>query len=475
MAFGFFKKAEKADVLFINGNIYTQNGDIPWAEAVACKDGKIIAVGDTETIMELEGRSTEIIDLEKGYMLPGFIQIKETPEAKVFKGQFIDVSGCESFDAAVYFIKSYMGKHRNKDSYFACGLNPSLIDDIPVEESRAKLDSLCKNKPVVVLCDDGLRAVINTFAYETGSYLAAENKMKYISLSFLVNALSLLNLETIQKNSLKLAEEYCKRGITSIRSLGSLDYFAAAYQDILFEMKQSELLKQRFFGTYRLNFSAEEESLVKALRQKKTLCVDAEGLINFSGLYVNVPAEIFKDNMEDLLDALVSTADSGFDITINVEDKETAFAALDIFNTIQAKGYKKNILTLAHDLSFTDDEKADNGLDDLIYELSMKNADLIDDATDVENAIDTLTIDAAIAIGKDNLLGTIEKGKLADFVIFETNPLDCKDLESFKKLEVAMTVVEGKIVYDKSEDNATKWFDQLSGDYVFDEDDDFDL
>ena len=44
MVFGLFKKDRTADAVFINGNIYTQDADMPWAEAVACKDGEIIYV-----------------------------------------------------------------------------------------------------------------------------------------------------------------------------------------------------------------------------------------------------------------------------------------------------------------------------------------------------------------------------------------------------------------------------------------------
>ena len=45
MAFGFFKKNLAADLVLKNGKIITQDANLPQAEAVACKDGKIAAVG----------------------------------------------------------------------------------------------------------------------------------------------------------------------------------------------------------------------------------------------------------------------------------------------------------------------------------------------------------------------------------------------------------------------------------------------
>ena len=37
MAFGFFKKVEAADLILHNGHVFTQNPELPWASAVACK------------------------------------------------------------------------------------------------------------------------------------------------------------------------------------------------------------------------------------------------------------------------------------------------------------------------------------------------------------------------------------------------------------------------------------------------------
>ena len=86
MAFGLFKKKETgADSIFYGGKIFTQDPDNEWATAVACKDGKVLAVGDDEDIMELEEDSTIVVDLEGEYMLPGFIDPAGHPALEIFK------------------------------------------------------------------------------------------------------------------------------------------------------------------------------------------------------------------------------------------------------------------------------------------------------------------------------------------------------------------------------------------------------
>jgi predicted amidohydrolase YtcJ len=65
--------ADSADKIFINGKIITVDKDNSVAQAVAVKDGKIIAVGTTQSINKLKGSSTVVIDLKGKTLVPGFI------------------------------------------------------------------------------------------------------------------------------------------------------------------------------------------------------------------------------------------------------------------------------------------------------------------------------------------------------------------------------------------------------------------
>ena len=62
-----------ADKILVNGKIWTVDPGRPWAEAVAVRDHKILAVGTTFDIRKTAGRTTEIIDLKNAFVLPGFI------------------------------------------------------------------------------------------------------------------------------------------------------------------------------------------------------------------------------------------------------------------------------------------------------------------------------------------------------------------------------------------------------------------
>lgn len=64
---------EIADTIYLGGPILTMVDAQPTAEAVAVKDGRILAVGPHAEVIEHQGDATEIFDLDGRAMLPGFV------------------------------------------------------------------------------------------------------------------------------------------------------------------------------------------------------------------------------------------------------------------------------------------------------------------------------------------------------------------------------------------------------------------
>lgn len=62
-----------ADLILINGRLWTGNGSQPWAEALASRGDRITAVGSNAAIRKLAGAKTRVIDLQGRLALPGFI------------------------------------------------------------------------------------------------------------------------------------------------------------------------------------------------------------------------------------------------------------------------------------------------------------------------------------------------------------------------------------------------------------------
>src|SRR5579883_2363933 len=60
-----------ADLILINGKIFTSKADRPYVQALAIKGDRIVAVGTNETIRQMAANGTKIIDLGGSTVIPG--------------------------------------------------------------------------------------------------------------------------------------------------------------------------------------------------------------------------------------------------------------------------------------------------------------------------------------------------------------------------------------------------------------------
>lgn len=64
-----------ADLILTNARVYTVDSNRPWAEALAVRDGKILAVGHASEVHEFAGPNTEVRDLEGAFVMPGLVDV----------------------------------------------------------------------------------------------------------------------------------------------------------------------------------------------------------------------------------------------------------------------------------------------------------------------------------------------------------------------------------------------------------------
>ncbi len=67
------QSAEKADSIFLNCNVITMNEKQPKAEAIAVKGDKILAVGTNKDVEKHKGDKTQVIDVGSKTVIPGLI------------------------------------------------------------------------------------------------------------------------------------------------------------------------------------------------------------------------------------------------------------------------------------------------------------------------------------------------------------------------------------------------------------------
>ena len=471
MIFGLFKKETGADIIFTGGKVYTLDPDAPWAETVACKDGVIIAVGDTDLIDELKTDETEIVDLKGGVLLPGFIDACGHPVLQAFSEACLIIYDDMTLEEVYLALTNYIARHPKKQSYFAYGFNPELIASMDKEKTMAALDEICSDKPITLLDISGFQGWFNSKALRQVTKAAEEEaKPPVISLAYILNVLAPIDFDTLQQSVVTLAAEYCEKGYTTVFDCGCPDYLHAVYQEILVEMLQEGLLKQRFMGSLLITRNIDVGYILKKLMQKRINCVEINDFIKCDTLKLifDTSGENKLNVSSDLLKILsIQASDKGFDVHIDAVGKEAVANAFQAVFLARAAGYKNNHFTIAHSYGLSQEEKTELLLDNELCETSPTLGDFtkkfrgIETAKSVSDAIDKLTIEAAVQLGVSEQYGSIETDKKADFVIFRENPLDC-NLPRFQGLSAAMTVIDGKIVYDAEKDNPAKWLKIMS-------------
>ncbi len=243
------------------------------------------------------------------------------------------------------------------------------------------------------------------------------------------------------------------------------DYFENLYQDSLLGLYNEGQLRQRFFGSYYVNRPLRPEPLVHKLMTRRTTCLELNGLLNAKTLNVYLcgeesPVPFTQNALNKILEEV---CDKGFDIFIEAINYDDMLMAYDALEHIRAKGYK-NIFTIASDFELSDEERSERPVSS--EALKTWGTNLLSDRSiyghmsSAEEVIDQLTVEAAKIIGMQDSLGSIEAGKLADFAIFDENPLDC-EVKLIPRLHASMTVLAGKIVYDAENENDMEMFNLM--------------
>lgn len=164
---------DKADFVLLNANIYTVDDHFSSAEALAVKDGKILALGTTASI-EANYEATEIIDAKGAFVYPGFI---DAHAHFLGYGQSlfsVNLFNSKSWDEAVERIAKFAGENKQQEWITGRGWDQNLWPgkQFPTNE---KLNALFPDKPAVFSRVDGHALVANNKALEIAGITATTN------------------------------------------------------------------------------------------------------------------------------------------------------------------------------------------------------------------------------------------------------------------------------------------------------------
>src|SRR5215813_10798842 len=172
--------ARKADKIFVHGNIYT---GVPAAanfqggreEAIAIVGDCIVAVGKANDLLKLKGPATQVIDLERHFVMPGFNDAHLHLAGAGFRRLTVNLAGAKSLDEFRERIRARVATAAPGEWIIGGGWDHTLW---PVKElpTRWDIDEVSAGRPVFLDRVDGHIAVANTRALQLASVSLASKE-----------------------------------------------------------------------------------------------------------------------------------------------------------------------------------------------------------------------------------------------------------------------------------------------------------
>lgn len=446
MALGLFKKKQEADLAFVNGTILTGDYDIS-VSAVAIAGDKILKVGDDSEIEELIGKDTEVYDLEGKFVLPGFVNFFEHPVMEAFEGEYLNLKGLDTLEEIAKALKEWEKKlleekpedvSEEEITVFAYGVKGELF----LEEAEEKLDEIIADKPVVLLCENNIGCILNTFAKKIVDETAEEECLEVVTTEYILNLFIPFDFETIDEKVGNGIRKNLKKGYTSVLSTAAPDYFEMTYQDSLVKRYNEEALDLRFFGSFFANRPLAVQGLIYMLMNRKTYCLEIEdNAINKDLLYLEPETEgEFGFDVDKMTQMLIPVMEKGFGVYVKADTEEKLDMAYEALDNIRKAG-PKGMFIIESPFEIDEDKESEMMYAEDAY-LVLSKDELKEIET--EDLIDELTNKAAVMLGLEDKLGKIAEGYYADLQIYSEDPRELEAEELMEK-EPDMVIFAGKV------------------------------
>ena len=148
----------------ILGNIITMDEKRPFAKAAIVRDGVFSYIGSAEVAKELAGADAQVLDYGNNFIYPGFLESHCHGHLAGYRavGQAdLMQAGFTNYPKYREIIKEFIAKNPQREFYLASGW---VENDEYV--SKAYLDEICSDKPLIMQTGGGHSMLLNTKAME---------------------------------------------------------------------------------------------------------------------------------------------------------------------------------------------------------------------------------------------------------------------------------------------------------------------
>ncbi len=157
--------SQPADVIVTNARIYTMDPQHKWAEAIAIRGERIVALGDRKDIETFRGPATRVIDADQHLVLPGFTDCHiHFLDGSLSLGQ-LQLDDAKTLDEALVRIKDYAKAHPKDAWILGRGWSYPIFAPSGLPDKKY-LDAIVPDRPVYLEGFDGHTWWANSKALE---------------------------------------------------------------------------------------------------------------------------------------------------------------------------------------------------------------------------------------------------------------------------------------------------------------------
>jgi len=151
-----------ADSIVTNARVYTVDAGKPWAEAVAVRDGRILAVGSAKDVLRHRAEGTTVVDAGGRLVLPGLADSHVHFVSGSLNLSHIDLAPAKTLEEILDRIRAFV--RDNPEAAWIQGrgwMYPQFPGNMP---HKRFLDEIVPYRPAYMRCADGHSSWVNSRA-----------------------------------------------------------------------------------------------------------------------------------------------------------------------------------------------------------------------------------------------------------------------------------------------------------------------
>ena len=147
-------KTAPADTIVLHGRVYTENAKQPWAQAVAIRGARIVAVGSDTEIEKMRAMGTKVVDAAGRLVLPGFVDSHiHFMDGSLSLGR-VNLEGAKDASDIQQRLREYASNHPGDGWILGRGWNYAMFGPEALPHKKY-LDEIFPSRPVFLEGYDG--------------------------------------------------------------------------------------------------------------------------------------------------------------------------------------------------------------------------------------------------------------------------------------------------------------------------------